>query len=80
MHEDLLPIRNDFDPFRDTLAYMVSRPHLERRTLRLLQLARSALIYLSLAMHQEERKRRNEDEERLSAPMSFGTWKDDWKR
>ena len=80
VHEDLLPIRNDFDPFRDTLAYMVSRPHLERRTLRLLQLARSALIYLSLAMHQEERKRRNEDEERLSAPMSFGTWKDDWKR
>lgn len=80
VHEDLLSIRTDFDPFRDTLAYMVSRPHLERRTLRLLQLARSALIYLSLAMHHEERKRQDEDEERLSAPMSFGAWKDDWKR
>lgn len=80
VHEDLLSIRRDFDPFRDKLAHMVSRLDLERRTQRLLQLARSALIYLSLAMHHEERKRKLEGDQGLAAPMSFGTWRDDWKR
>lgn len=80
VHENLSPIRSDFDPFRDTYAYMVSRRDLERRTLRLLQLARSALIYLSLAMHHEEQKRRNEGKEGLSAPISFGSLRDAWKR
>ena len=41
--------------FADRLAHQVEREELERRTERLLQLVRSALIYLSLAMHLEEK-------------------------
>ncbi|MBL8539259.1 MAG: hypothetical protein JNK68_02690 [Betaproteobacteria bacterium] len=65
--------------FHDNLAYRITRSDLETKTLRLLQLARSALVYLSLAMHQEERqraKRRNG----LSAPIPLDVWRDEWKR
>lgn len=80
VHEALSPSRPDFDPFRDTYAHMVSRQDLERRALRLLQLARSALIYLSLAMHHEERKREDKGQRDSSAPISFGSLRDAWKR
>src|SRR5690349_221709 len=73
VHEDLSSIGSDFGPFRDPYAYMVSRRDLERRTLRLMQLARSALIYLSLAMHHEEQRRRDVDERGLSAPISYSS-------
>lgn len=68
-----------YDLFCDTYAYTILRSDLERRTLRVLQLARSALIYLSLAMHHEERSR-GKDNERLAAPMHYDTLSDDWKR
>lgn len=73
-----LPVRPN-DPFHDTYAYAISRSDLERRTLRLLQLARSALIYLSLAMHREERGG-VKDNERLAAPIYYDTLSDDWKQ
>lgn len=46
------------DLFFDSFAHSVSCDDLERRTLRILKLARSALIYLSLGMHKEENRRR----------------------
>lgn len=50
----LQPHRQD----RDTSTHsFVSVEEFERKTLRLLKMAREALIYLSLAMHQEERAR-----------------------
>ncbi|MCV2217737.1 LA2681 family HEPN domain-containing protein [Thauera sp. Sel9] len=44
-----VPLRGKDHPFHDTLAYYVTRLELEQKTLRLLQLVRSALVYLSLA-------------------------------
>lgn len=68
-------------PFVDTLAHTVSLPDLEARTLRLLQLARSSLIYLSLGMHREEERRRDSAPPgRLIMPMMLDPWDDGWKR
>jgi tetratricopeptide (TPR) repeat protein len=68
------------DPFFDTLAYSISRGSLEERTLRLLKLIRGALIYLALAMHREEQRRRAARGEGLVMPMHLDHWRDNWKR
>ena len=68
------------DLFVDTLAYSISRRDLEKKTLRLLQLSRAALIYLALGMHQEERQRKKRRGPGLVAPMFLPTLEDDWKR
>jgi HEPN superfamily protein len=41
----------------DDLAFMVSREQFERKTMHLLKLARSALIYLAIGVGFEERRR-----------------------
>jgi LA2681-like HEPN len=79
VHEMLLPPMSVGDPFHDTLAYTITRSDLERRTLRLMQLARSALIYLSLGMHREERQRAK-GKKGLTATMSLDPLRDEWKR
>jgi hypothetical protein len=66
-------------PFHDPLVYAISRGDLQRKTLKLLQLVRAALIYCFIGMHQEER-RRDRDETTMVAPMIIDTWDDDWKR
>lgn len=69
------------DLFFDTLAHSLSADDLQRRTLYLLKLARSALIYLSLGMHKEEERRRAAmGPDALIPPMPIGEWDDDWKR
>lgn len=69
------------DLFFDTLAHSLSADDLQRRTLHLLKLVRSALIYLSLGMHKEEERRRAEmGPDALIPPMPIDTWDDDWKR
>lgn len=70
VHDDATSISEGFDPFLDTLAYHITKEDLERKTLRLLQLSRSALIYLSLAMHHEER-RREDHLDGYCAPMQL---------
>lgn len=51
------------------------------KTLRQLKLARSAIIYLSLAIHVEEKRRsKSRDPNKISAPMVLDTWDDQWKR
>ncbi len=58
------------DPFFDTLAHSVTQDELEEKCLHLLKLTRTALIYLSLGMHREERLRGNKrSPDTLSAPM-----------
>lgn len=82
VHEMMLepvPMGEKRDPFFDTLAYRISRRSLEERTLRLLKLVRAALIYLSLAMHREEQRRRKERGEGLTMPMALTPWRDSWK-
>ena len=78
VHEFSASSPGNGDPFHDTLAYSLTRSDLEQKTLRLLQLVRSALVYLSLAMHQEERRRAKE-RSGLSAPMLLDVWRDEWK-
>ncbi len=79
VHEVLLPSRSKGDPFYDTIAHSIARSALEQRTLRLMQLVRSALIYLSLGMHREERERKK-GVEGLVATMPLDPWRDEWKR
>lgn len=66
-------------PLNDTLAHMISRTDLEQRTLRLMQLVRSALIYLSLGVHREERNRK-ESYQGLVGPIPLIPLPDEWKR
>jgi len=46
-----------FDMLYDSLAYSVDRTDFEEKALRLLKITRSTIIYLSLAIHVEEKKR-----------------------
>jgi LA2681-like HEPN len=48
------------DPFEDTLAFKLSRRELNAKTLRILKLARAALLYLSVAIYLEEAQRNAE--------------------
>jgi LA2681-like HEPN len=57
----------------------VQRNEFERKTLHLFKLARAAIIYLSLGMHREE-KRRGESDPRKIAPMPLDRWDDRSKR
>jgi len=68
------------DMFCDTLAYSIIREELEAKALRLLKLARAALIYLSLGVHQEEKHRLQQRGDKMVMPMMLSAWKDDWKR
>lgn len=79
VHEVLLPSKSLGDSFYDTLAHAITRSDLEQRTLRLMQLVRSALIYLSLGMHREEQDRRK-GKDGLMAMMLLDPWRDEWKR
>lgn len=64
------------------LSYSISTQDFEAKTVRLLQLTRAALIYLSLAIHREERMRQpskgNEDKSVVN--MALDMWDDAWKR
>jgi hypothetical protein len=64
----------------DRLAYSVQREVFEAKTLRLLRLARAALIYSSLGMHCEEIRRRKNKGKTMTAPMILDIWDDEWKR
>ena len=64
----------------DTLAFSVHRREFEVKTLRLIKMARSALIYLSLTIHAEEKQRRTENEHKTITPkVALDIFEDDWK-
>jgi len=68
----------DFDdPLKDSVALKVSRRHFVDKTVHLLRLARSALIYLLLAVEFEEKSKQN-GENTISIPVS--RYDDEWKR
>ena len=65
----------------DPNLYAIARGDLAAKALRILKLARAALIYLALAMHMEERRRAGDrEDDGLVMPMELDTWEDDWKR
>jgi hypothetical protein len=68
----------------DRLAHSIGRRELNAKTLRLFKLTRAALIYMCLAMKEEERQRSerkpNEPDKFGPMPMLLDTWDDQWKR
>jgi len=65
----------------DTLSRSLNRRDFEAKTLRILKLARAALIYTSLAVHVEERERqRHRDPTTVIPKMPVDVWEDEWKR
>ncbi len=73
-----LQLHLEMIPAAQQLGYSINKSDFEARTLRLLKLARGALIYLSLAVRSEERRRHNQSN--LVMPMPLDVWDDDWKR
>ncbi len=67
------------DIWSDRLAYSVQRNEFERKTLHLFKLARAAIIYLSLGMHREEKRRRKGNIAKI-ATMPLDRWPDSRKR
>lgn len=64
----------------DTLAFSTYRREFEAKTLRLIKMARAALIYLSLAIHCEEQRRAKERGPGSIVPgMLLDVWEDEWK-
>jgi hypothetical protein len=71
---------SELDRFRDRLAYSVQRQDFEAKALRILKHARAALIYLSLAVHHEERRRRpQQGDGAITLPLFIDTFDDRWK-
>ncbi|NLW87883.1 MAG: hypothetical protein GXY38_13530 [Planctomycetes bacterium] len=66
---------------KDTLAHSVYREEMANSALLMLKLARAALIYLSLGIHVEERRRaRNRPADQRIGTMPIMTWPDKWKQ
>ena len=70
------PLYSSLGPsvYDDRLALSVERQDLEAKALRILKLARAAMIHLCLAMHREENIRAKNDKS-LAIPMTLPTWK-----
>ena len=81
IHEDwgLYASTVDGDTLKDDLGYHLSRSEFEDKTLRILKLARAALIYLSLAVHHEEKQQDTESGNELIAASAMDIWRDEWK-
>ena len=72
---------SDIDEFADSTQrgfYRITRNSFSLKTLKLFKLVRAALIYLSLGIHVEERKKRSKVDG-IIAPMPLDIWEDDWK-
>jgi HEPN superfamily protein len=64
----------------DSLALSLHRRDFQEKTLRLLKLVRAALVYLSLAVHREERlRKKGQDPEGITISGHLDVWEDDWK-
>jgi hypothetical protein len=77
VHQGWLPdsSADTADEFRKA----ISIDQLEAKALRITKIIRSALIYLSLAVHREEKLRRERNPKSLVVPMHMDTWDDKWK-
>lgn len=65
----------------DDLAYSIAQTEFNAKALRVLKLARAALIYLSLGMNSEEKRRAAaQDRKGPIFSMPLDKWDDDWKR
>jgi len=85
LHEDMChgPLEDNdkiFKSLEDTLAHSIYRRSFQKKTLRLLKIARAALVYLSLGVQSEEQQRASErDPDKVVPGMSMDVWEDSWK-
>ncbi len=80
VHEFIMPSRVKSGFLKDDLSLSISRRDLESKTLKLLLLARSAIIYLSFSVYVEERNRFNRSKStKISIPVFQDIYKDEWK-
>ncbi len=63
-----------------SLKFSIHRQGFEAKTLRVLKLARAALMYLSLAVWSEERRRHGSSDDKHVVSMPLSIWRDEWKR
>jgi len=79
VHESWAPAAT-IDPITGSLGHSISRYDFVSKTLRLLKIARAAMIYLPLAVHMEERARRLNSKAELVVQMPLTSYDDQWKR
>ena len=85
VHEDLWsgpPSKDDkiSRALADTLAFSLYRHNFQEKTLRLMKIARAALLYLSLAIHSEEQRRaKGKSPESMIIGIPLDIWEDHWK-
>jgi tetratricopeptide (TPR) repeat protein len=79
LHDVVVPRDHMPDSLTDRLAFSVGRGNFAAKTLRLLKTARAALIYLSLALHAEERAKEAAHGDSPILPMPLGRIEDEWK-
>lgn len=77
VHDSMWSGPRDGTGFNDSLAYSISKPDLEKLTMKLLRLVRSALIYLVLGVHSQEHHRKVASGH--VAPLYFPLFNDNWK-
>lgn len=66
--------------WHDNVTFSMHRREFESKTLRLIKMARAALIYLSLAIHYEEQRRLTEQHSNSIIPeIQLDVWEDEWK-
>jgi len=76
IHQEMIP------SVAPVFRYSLYKGDFAARTLRLLKLVRAAMIYLSLAVWSEERKRDRDTgrQTTLSVSLPLDVWEDDWKQ
>lgn len=85
IHEMLVPrVTDPKSPLAwmvDDLAFSIAKTEFDAKALRVLKLARAALMYLSLGMHREEKQRaKTRKDGSMLAPMPLTPWDDEWKQ
>ncbi len=70
---------NFIEPQTKDVTYPVYFQDFADKTLRLMKLARAALIYLSLGVHIEEKKKHTNGESQIIGQMPLTAWEDSWK-
>ena len=72
LHQEMVGITAD----PQALRYSIYRHDFEARTLRLLKLARAAVIHLSLSVWSEERGRKKNNGPKRAVSMPLDVWRD----
>ena len=65
--------------FRDRLAVSIYRDELESKALRMMKIARAALVYVVCAVNVEEHMRSTKRGKGRVSPMFMDKWEDAWK-